>query len=164
MLASYSKIWKVLVDLNKGPLKMRMSNMQFLLTLFGLPWWLSGKEYACQCRRCKFDPWVGKILLRRKWPPTPVFLPGKYHGQRNLVSYIPVQFSHSIVSDSLRPHELQHARLPYPLPTPGACSNFMSIESVMPFNHLILYHHLLLLPSIFPSIKVLSSESVLHIW
>ena len=40
---------------------------------------------------------------------------------------------------------------------------FMSIESVMPFNHLILYHPLFLLPSIFPSISVFSNESVLHI-
>ena len=38
-------------------------------------------------------------------------------------SYIAVQFSHSGVSDSLRPHELQHARLPCPSPVPGACSN-----------------------------------------
>ena len=32
----------------------------------GLPWWLSGKESACQCRRCGFDLWVGKIPWRRK--------------------------------------------------------------------------------------------------
>ena len=45
--------------------------------LWGLPWWLSGKESACQCRRCRrhgFDPWVEKIPWRRKWQPTPVFL------------------------------------------------------------------------------------------
>ena len=34
-----------------------------------LPWWLSGKESTCQCRRCGFDPWVGKIPWRRKWQP-----------------------------------------------------------------------------------------------
>ena len=58
----------------------------------GLPWWLSGKESACQGRRlkrCRFDPWVWKILCRRKWPPTSVFLPGKFHGQRSLVGYRP---------------------------------------------------------------------------
>ena len=51
-----------------------------------------GKESACQCRRCKrceFNPWVGKIPWRRKWQPTPVFLPGKSHGQRNLAGYSP---------------------------------------------------------------------------
>ena len=71
-------------------------------------------------------------------------------------------FSCSIMSDSLQPHGLQHARLPCPSPTPRACSN-SSIESVMPFNHLILCHPLLLLPLIFLSIRVFSDESVLHI-
>ena len=63
------------------------------------------------------------------------------------------QFSCSVVCDSLWPHGLQHARLPCPSPTPGAYSNSMSIESVMPSNHLILCGPLLLLPSIFPSIR-----------
>ena len=72
------------------------------------------------------------------------------------------QFSCSVVSNSLQPHGLQHARLPYPSPTPGACSN-SSIEWVMPSNHLILCPHLLFLPSIFPSIRVFSNESVLCI-
>ena len=40
-----------------------------------------------QCRRCRFDPWVRKISRSRKWQPTPVFLPGKFHGQKGLVSY-----------------------------------------------------------------------------
>ena len=65
------------------------------------------------------------------------------------------------MSNSLQPHGLQHARLPCPSPTLGACSN--SIESVMPSNHLILCHPLLLLPSIFPSIRVFCNESVLPI-
>ena len=73
-----------------------------------------------------------------------------------------VQFSRSVVSNSLQPHGLQHTRLPCPSPTPGAYSN-STIESVMPTNHLILCHPLLLLPSIFPSLRVFSSESVLHI-
>ena len=52
-----------------------------------LPWWLSDKESACQCRRHRFKTWVGKIPWRRKWQPTPIFLTGKSHGQRSLVSY-----------------------------------------------------------------------------
>ena len=44
-----------------------------------------------QCRRLGFDPWVGKIPWRREWLPTPVFLPGKSHGQRNLAGYWGVQ-------------------------------------------------------------------------
>ena len=66
------------------------------------------------------------------------------------------------MSDSLRPHELQHARPPCPSPTPGVHSN-SSIESVMPSNHLILCCPLLLSPSIFPSIRVFSNESALSI-
>ena len=50
----------------------------------------SGKGPACQCRRHKrhgFDTWVGKILRKRKWQPSPVFLPGKSHGQTSLAGY-----------------------------------------------------------------------------
>ena len=42
-----------------------------------------------RCRRCRFDPWVRKIPWRRKWQPTPVFLPGTFHGQRSLACYSP---------------------------------------------------------------------------
>ena len=73
-----------------------------------------------------------------------------------------VQFSHSVVSNSLRPHGLQHARPPFPSPTPGIYSN-LSTESVMPSSHLILCHPLLLLPSIFLRIRVFSNESALCI-
>ena len=48
-----------------------------------VPWWLSDYEPTCQCRRLRFDPWVGKSPWRRQWQPTPVFLPGKSQGQRN---------------------------------------------------------------------------------
>ena len=56
------------------------------MKLPGFPRWLTGKESACQCRRCGFDPWVP---WRRKWQPIPVFLPGKSRGQRSLVGYNP---------------------------------------------------------------------------
>ena len=72
-----------------------------------------------------------------------------------------VQFSRSVVSDSWRPHGLQHARPPCPSPTPRVHS-LMSIQSVMPSNHLILCHPLLP-PSIFPSLRVFSNESLLRI-
>ena len=74
-----------------------------------------------------------------------------------------VQFSRSVMSDSWRLHGLQHARLPCPSPTPGGLLKLMSIESVIPSNHLILCRPLLFLLSIFPSIRVLPHESVLHI-
>ena len=74
-----------------------------------------------------------------------------------------VQFSRSVVSNSLRPHEQQHARPPCPSLNSGSSPKLMSIESVMPSSHLMLYHPLLLLSSIFPSIRVFSNESALHI-
>ena len=64
------------------------------------------------------------------------------------------KFSHSVVSDSLWPHELQHTRPPCPSPTPRVHPNPCPIESVMPSNLLFLCHPLLLPPSIFPSIRV----------
>jgi len=70
-----------------------------------------------------------------------------------------VQFSLSVVSDYLRPHGLQHARPPCPSPTPGASQTHVhwvvdAISSAVPF---------LLLPSIFPNIRVCSKKSALHI-
>ena len=59
--------------------------------LRGFPSGTSGKEPACQCRRHKrhrFDPWVQKIAWKKAWQPTPVFLPGEHHGQRNLAATV----------------------------------------------------------------------------
>ena len=72
------------------------------------------------------------------------------------------QISRSVVSDSLRPHESQHAGLPVHHQL-LEFTQLRSIESVMSSNHLILCHPLLLPPSIFPSIRVFSNESALHI-
>ena len=77
--------------------------------------------------------------------------------KRNLT--FSIQFSLSVVPNSLQLHGLQHARPPCPSPTPGVYSNVL----VMPSNHLIPCHPLFLLPSIFPNIRVFSKESVLCI-
>ena len=69
------------------------------------------------------------------------------------------RFSHSVMSNSLRPHELQHLSIT----NSWSLLKLMSIELVMPSNHLILCCPLLFLPSFFPSIRVFSKESVLHI-
>ena len=76
-----------------------------------------------------------------------------------------IQFSHSVVSDSLQPHGLWTAARQASLSVTNSRSppKPMSIELVVPSNHLILCHLLLLLPSIFPSIRVFSNESALHI-
>ena len=78
-----------------------------ILNTQGLPWWLSGKESACQCLQCRrrgFDPWVRKIPWRRAWQPTPVFLPGKSHGQRSLVGYSPWDREESDTTERLHFH------------------------------------------------------------
>ena len=76
-------------------------------------------------------------------------------------------FSRSVVSNFLQSHGPQHYRPPCPSPSPGACSNsyeqWCSVMSVILLNHLILCHPLLLLPPIFPSIRVFSNESALLI-
>ena len=79
---------------------------------------------------------------------------------KSLLMKVGVQFSRSVVSDSLWPHEPQHARPPYPSPTPSQPKP-MSIELLMPSSHLILCRPLLLLPTIPPSIRVCSNESTL---
>ena len=77
----------------------------------GLPRWLSGKESACQCRRCEFDPWAGKIPWRRKWQPTPVFLPRESLGRQSLVGYV-----HGVAKESDAAEQLsmtQHTHTPF---------------------------------------------------
>ena len=68
------------------------SLLSFLLFSRVFPGDASNKEPDCHCRRnkwCGFSPWVGKIPWRRKWQPTPAFLPGEFHGQRSLMGYGP---------------------------------------------------------------------------
>ena len=80
-------------------IKVVFQNLMFLLIFVWLGYThpgfssgASGKEPACQCKRPKkpgFSPWVGKIRWRRKWQPTPVYLPGESHGRRSLLGYSP---------------------------------------------------------------------------
>ena len=75
--------------------------------VWGFPGGTSGKEPACQCRRCKrcgFDPWVGKIPWSRKWQPTLVFLPGKSRGPRGLIGYSPWGHRGSDTTERLSTH------------------------------------------------------------
>ena len=70
---------------------------------------LSGKESACQCKIPGFDPWVRKIPWRRVWVPTPVFLPGKSHGQRSLVGYSPwghKRVGHDLVTEQQQQYKI----------------------------------------------------------
>ena len=58
-----------------------------LYTFTGFPGGSDSKKICLQCRRPGYDPWVRKIPWIREWQPTPVFLPGKFHGQRGLLDY-----------------------------------------------------------------------------
>ena len=122
-----------------------------------------GKRIACQCRRCGFSPQAGKMLWRRTWHPTPVFLPGESHGRRSLVGYSPRGHKESDTPERLHfthftYHSLfwwfscsSHTRL-FETPRTAACQaslsftiswslfKFISIELVMPSNHLTLCH------------------------
>ena len=79
--------WQKLV-LVQQPNNVRDSDSEVLSLLYkiaapslGLPWWLRQWRICLQCRRPRFYPWVRKIPWRKEWLPTPVFLPGEFHGQ-----------------------------------------------------------------------------------
>ena len=76
----------------------------------GRPRWLSGKESTWQFRKHRrrgFNPWVRMIPWSRKQQPTPIFLPGKFHGERSLVGYSPWGHKESDMTERLSiPHFL----------------------------------------------------------
>ena len=94
----------------------------------------SGKESACQFRRLKrrrFNAWVGMILWRRKWQPTPVFLPAVSYGQRSLVGYSPQGHKELDMTERL---SMPHAQIQYvandglfPMAQPYFSSNFLCL-------------------------------------
>ena len=97
------RLWSLWFSTLPGP---------FLDPITGLDSWstwhssggASGQEPACQCRRhkrCRFDPWVKKILWRRRCQPTPVFLPGEFHGQRSLAGYSPRDHRESDMTEKI---------------------------------------------------------------
>ena len=76
----------------------------YVIFYMGFTRWLSGKESTCQCRRCRrcqFNPWVRKIPWRRKWQPTPVFLPEKLHGPKSLGGYSPWSHRESDMTEQM---------------------------------------------------------------
>ena len=114
--------------------------------------------------------WIGKIPWSREWRAVPVFLPGEFHGQRSLVGYSPWGRKEFHTTRQLT-LSLSCPLRQWSPPTPGfpvhhqlpEFAQAHVIESVMLSNHLILCRPLFLPPSIFPSIRVFSSESALHI-
>ena len=77
--------------------------------------WFSGKESTCQCRICGFDSQIRKFPWRREWQPTPVFLPGKFHGQRGLLSVVSQRVRHGLVTKHARTLQSTLLRLLYHL-------------------------------------------------
>ena len=73
-----------------------------------LPWWLRWSRVCLKCGRPGFNPWVGKISWRRKWQPTPVFLPGESHGRRSLVGHSPWGCKGSDRTEWLHTHRAFH--------------------------------------------------------
>ena len=66
-----------------------LPGLVYLIDSWGFPGGTSGIEPSCQCRRCRFNPWVGKIPQRRAWQPTLVFLAEESHRPGSLISYRP---------------------------------------------------------------------------
>ena len=67
----------------------KVNHTHFWTICISFPRGSVAKESSCQCRRSKFNPWVGKIPGRRKWQATPVLLPKKSNGPRSLVGKSP---------------------------------------------------------------------------
>ena len=80
-----------------------------------------------QCGRPRFDPWVGKIPWRRKWQPTPVFLPGEFHGWRSLVGCSPWGLKESETTERLQFH-----------PEKSFCSEAFSMVFLLSIGRIIL--------------------------
>ena len=98
--------------------------------IVGLPRWHNGKEFTCQCRRhkrCRFDPRVGKIPWSRKWQPDPVFVSGKFHGQRFLGDYCP--WGHE-ESDTI-----EHTHISTPTPVAISSGSAQRGWAKMPISH-----------------------------
>ena len=109
-----------------------------------------------------FSIYWGERVSALRWLYIQRNSPGSCLELSNFVQFSSVQLSRSVVSDSETPWTAaRHASLS--ITNSQSLLKLMSIESVMPFNHLTLCHPLLLPPSILPSIRVFSNESVLRI-
>ena len=78
--------------------------------------WLRWYRICLQCRRPEFDSWLGKFPWRREWLPTPVFLPGEFHGQRSLVDYNPWSCKESDTTEWLTLHFSLGEKLTFMMP------------------------------------------------
>ena len=128
-----------------------------ILNSFGL------NEHLCvRLQKCIKHLFIKHKICYRFWYYLYQIVKSPFTTRLAILKNYSVNFSHSVVSNSFQPHGLQYTRPPCPSPTPSL-PKLMAIQSVMPSNYLILCRRLLRLPSIFPSIRIFSKESVLHI-
>ena len=124
----------------------------FCVCVGWLPRW-PRDESSSQCGRTGSIPGLGRPPWRRKWQSTPAFLPGESPWTEELGGLQPM--GSDMCLTLLRPHGLKHTSLSFTISQ--SLLKLISFESVTPFNHLVLCCPLLL-PSIFPSIRVFSNE------
>ena len=131
-------IFKILYS--KKETKRQDIHVSLLIQLLGFSWYL--RKSRIQTDTVCIKDWVNLMFL---------------------IIGISIQFSCSVMSDSLWPPWIAEHQASLSFTNSQSLPNLMSIESVMPSNHLILCYPLLLLPSISPSIRAFSNESVLRI-
>ena len=111
---SYGKRTSIQVPVKHSVFILNMDILYF----WGFPGGTSDKEPACQCRRHmrhEFEPRVKKISWRSRWQPSPVFLPGKFHGQRSLAGYSPWVHKELDTTEQSSTHSLLLVNVPFSL-------------------------------------------------
>ena len=141
----------VVVVFKKWPQIIQPSSLllNYPIPLLRLPRWLSGKESFCQCRRHRFDPWIGEIHWRKKWQLSLVFFPRKSHGLRSLVGNSPWSHKESNTTYCLGTHSC--------IPLLSNTSIFNKASRFYPLN--VSHDYWFLCPD-FPLTKFLPSSSL----
>ena len=144
-------------------ISLHWSSRKAFLSLLAVLWNSAFRWVYLSLSPLPFDSFLSYLYTLLRQPLCLLAFLFIWNGFGPCLLFSSVQFSRSVVSDSLWPHGLQHARPPCLIITNSrSLLKLMSIELVLPSNHLTLCRPLLL-PSIFPSIRVFSNESALCI-
>ena len=119
IIHAYIKIFTSITETPLSGLRRRVNYIYILFyshncdrySYLGLSMQCSGEAFPCQCKRhkkCGLNPWAGKIPWSKKWQPTLVFLPGKFHGQKALVGYTPWGHNELDMTEWLSTHTHTH--------------------------------------------------------
>ena len=141
-------------------------------TFLKLPRWPTGKESTCQCRRCRrrgFDPWAGKIPWRRKCQLTPIFLPGRSHGQSSLEGYSPWGGKESDMTERLSTYAHTHTHTHTHTSSWNIVSNTENLDYIHPRQGIAiqqgsmqLIKYRLLLPSVLAKFPWFVFSAAIH--